>query len=61
MITGTLARDSRLDHRGVERFAARLPIGWGTARKMRALDLVEIGPVLVKFDLFKVPPRSLIK
>jgi len=28
MITDMLARDSRLDHHEVKRFAARLPIGW---------------------------------
>ena len=49
-------RDSRLDHREVKRFVTRLPIGWGLVRKMRTFDLIETEPVLVKFDLFKVPP-----
>jgi len=56
MITDMLARDSRLDHREVKRFVTRLPIGWGIVRKMRTFDLIETEPVLVKFDLFRVPP-----
>ncbi|RLE85352.1 MAG: hypothetical protein DRJ67_09010 [Thermoprotei archaeon] len=55
MITDMLARDSRLDHREVKRFVTRLPIGWGIVRKMRTFDLIETEPVLVKFDLFRVP------
>ncbi len=49
------ARDSGFDHREVKRFVTRLPICWGIVRKMRIFNLIETKPVLVKFDLFRVP------